>query len=125
RMKVENCKQINGASNHIRIGIEQLGRHFEMHSLVLNEVPVQQKQGNGSFASSVRGKTGLKTNQFIGVFRDLKAILVHNRTFYHNYKRIKEIRPDFIYERSEYLNLQGLLIAGKLGISHFYEGIPS
>lgn len=121
-IKVENGKPVIGSSTHIGIGIEQLGRHFEMHSLVLNEVPVQQKQGNGSSAISVRGKTGLKTNQFIGVFRDLKAILVHNRTFYHNYKRIKEIRPDFIYERSEYLNLQGLLIAGKLGIPHFYEG---
>lgn len=121
-LKMEKGKPVIGSSTHIGIGINQLSRHFEISSLVLNEISTESNPNQAQTAISVKGKEGTKSNSLIGILRDIKALLKNNKNIIANYKKIKAINPDFIFERSEYLSLQGLIISRILKIPHFYEG---
>lgn len=111
-------KSIIGSSTHIGIGIEQLEKYFEVYPLSISGT-------NGSPASNKpRSTTKIATasrNKFIGVLRDLKALISNNIRFYTVYKEIKKINPDFIFERSEYLTFSGIIAARLLKIPHYYE----
>src|SRR5690606_15913415 len=50
----------------------------------------------------------------------------NHREIFTLFKKIKKNKPDFIYERLNYLDFKGIIIAKIFKIPHFYEvnGIP-
>ena len=106
-----------GPSEHIRVGLRELQKYFDIELLVLGkyEEPVE-KPGIRSFT-----KGRAVGNGFVGLLRDVKLLLQSNR----GKKKLREIlrhkRLDFIYERGQYLDLRGVCAAKELGIKHFYE----
>src|SRR5688572_7710304 len=88
-----------GPSEHIRVGLNELSRYFDMELLVL---------GDNSFAENGGRKTSITkgfatANGFVGLLRDLKLYSTSNRNVEHLLTRLKEMRVDFIYERGQYL----------------------
>lgn len=110
-----------GASQHIRVGMEQLGRTFDMEQLLICK-PLPDP----SSVSAAAGNTGEKKpeTQHSGLRRYFSWIylLLSNHLSFFRYLRIlRKARPDFIYERAGYLNYNALIISGILRIPHFYE----
>ncbi|MEL6255924.1 MAG: glycosyltransferase, partial [Bacteroidota bacterium] len=109
----------SGPSEHIHTGLKYLGKSFDIEILAPGKVyeqtevnEVQSKQ-----AQKVRfGKNGL-----IGIIRDLKTLLKNHLQLRQYYKALKAKQPDFVYERAEYLNYNGIIACRMLGIPHFYE----
>ena len=108
-----------GPSEHIRAGLEELGKSFTMEQVVLDfyannrHKPVESAKATGPLWG--------RYSKWIGLFRDLKRLFVNHLSFFSWFSRLKRLQPDFIYERSAYLNFNGLMIAKLLKIPHFYE----
>ncbi|MBS1604113.1 MAG: glycosyltransferase family 4 protein [Bacteroidetes bacterium] len=114
----------SGAGKHIRVGMEELAKVFEVELVlfckpwdnsvsVLNAAAQTGRQRKGPAAA-------LKT--FLRRWLKWWYILFSNhRSFLKYYRTIRDRKPDFIYERSAYLNYNGLLIARLLKIPHCYE----
>ncbi len=109
-------KPIIGSSTHITIGIQQLAQYADVHPLIINT----PSQSSGQRRTAPRASR-FRNNRFIGIFRDIKVLLKNNLRFFRIYKELKRVRPDFIFERSEYLSLVGVTCARLLRIPHFYE----
>jgi hypothetical protein len=111
----------SGSSSHIQIGINHLGSRFEIETYILS--PATPKQTTNRHANSMVAAVGRKVdkNKFRGLLRDVKYLVKNHLHFVRHYRAIKKSKVDFIYERSEYLNLNGIIIAKILGIPHFYE----
>ena len=119
----------SGANKHILAGIQELGKQFSMQQVLLCEpykkLPAAGAGGTAPAISSSKRKTALKT---LKSFIKWPVLLLKNHApFFSYYRKVKKLNPDFIYERSAYLNYNGLLIAKLLRIPHFYEvnGIQS
>lgn len=111
-------KSVIGSSTHIGIGIEQLEKYFEVYPLVISRSSETQAK-NRSYSAPKSADTS--RNKFIGVLRDLKALIKNNIASYKVYQQIKRANPDFIFERSEYLSFAGIIAARMLKIPHYYE----
>jgi glycosyltransferase involved in cell wall biosynthesis len=111
----------SGSSSHIQIGINHLASHFEMQTYILSAM-IPQQTTNGHLNKKVAA-VGRKVdeNKFRGLLRDVKYLIKNHLHFFKHYRAIKKSNVDFIYERSEYLNLNGIIIAKILGLPHFYE----
>lgn len=107
-----------GASHHIKVGIEQLGREFDIEKVLFCKPPkITHEEENGNSVES-------QPIRHTAVRRFLKWIylLVSNHiSFFRYYRLIKSGKPAFIYERASYLNYNGLLISRLMKIPHFYE----
>src|SRR5690606_33794036 len=101
-------KSVIGSSTHIGIGIEQLEKYFEVYPLVISRSSETQAK-NRSYSAPKSADTS--RNKFIGVLRDLKALIKNNIASYKVYQQIKRANPDFIFERSEYLSFAGIIAA--------------
>lgn len=109
----------SGPAEHIKIGIKYLSRNFEIESFAPGKEYVQtaDNEAKSSKAHIIKyAKNGL-----IGILRDLKALVKNHRYFLSYYKTLKSQRPDFVFERAEYLNYNGLIASKFLRIPHFYE----
>ena len=107
-----------GPSEHIKVGLKELKKYFEIELLVLNEYNELNEEFNNK---SITRNVGLE-NGIIGLFRDLKLLYLSNIKGKILYDRIKQLGEiDFIYERGQYLDFRGINISSKLGIPHFYE----
>jgi glycosyltransferase involved in cell wall biosynthesis len=111
----------SGSSSHIQIGINHLRSHFDMQAYILS--PATLKQMTNGHVNKTIAAVGRKVdkNKFRGLLRDIKYLIKNHLHFVRHYRAIKKTKVDFIYERSEYLNLNGIIIAKLLGIPHFYE----
>lgn len=114
-------KAIIGPSTHIDIGIKQLERYFEVFPLIIGSTRRNPNNGKSSARGHNNARNGYANNRLIGMLRDLKALVKNNISIFKTYRRIKRNSPDFIFERSEYLNFQGIICAKMLSIPHFYE----
>lgn len=114
----------SGAYRHIEVGRKYLGKHFNLVFYPACNLPVSKSGKQVSIdRSSVpsKFKTLLKRLGLWHTIKDLKVLFDNHRSIYKHYKAIKKLSPDFIYERSSFLNFQGLIISKWLGIPHFYE----
>lgn len=123
-------RPFSGAFIHINTGIRELSKHAQLEVVA---DPSSQKyrtetgfrareQGDAGKSQPAQGQQGYsRTNPWMGILRDLRVFWHNHRPFFRYWKAIKAARPDFIYERTAYLNYCGLLIAKLLGIPHFYE----
>lgn len=109
----------SGPSEHINTGLRYLKKSFDIEILATGEVYEQtdSSEQKSQKAQQVRfGKSGP-----VGILRDLKKLIKNHLHFRQYYKALKEKRPDFVYERAEYLNYNGIIASRILGIPHFYE----
>lgn len=106
-------KIIIGSSTHINKGIECLREYYDIHPYVINTVP--ETKGGEKGSKPILGKVKF------GSLRDIKAFLSNSSVFFRVFNMLKKERPDFIYERSEYLSYSGVIAARLLKIPHFYE----
>ena len=108
-----------GPSEHIKVGLKELQKYFDIEILVLGDYKFLEIKKNSKISKT--NKFGIQ-NGFIGLLRDIKLLLKSNR---NTQQLIDEISQrggiDFIYERGQYLDFRGIKYAKKLGISHFYE----
>ena len=109
-----------GPSEHIRAGVNELNRYFVIDQVVLKNGNLNPERLENSSQRKPKEAWG-RRSRVIGLARDLKKLCVNHVNFFRYYREIKKRNADFIYERSEYLNFNGLLIAKLLKISHFYE----
>jgi glycosyltransferase involved in cell wall biosynthesis len=110
-------KPESGANIHIQAGMSELRKYFDM-SLVLfckpYEITGERKLNNNHQRASLSTR--------IRSFLKWPYLLLSNHSsFFRNYRLVKDMKPAFIYERAGYLNYNGLLIARRLRIPHFYE----
>lgn len=108
-----------GPSEHIRVGMRELAKYFKMGQVILGENHFADPDRNG--VQVKLRKPWAPKSKWIGIVRDLKRLVVNHAPFLNYLMKIKKLKPDFIYERSAYLNFNGLLIAKLLNIPHFYE----
>lgn len=66
------------------------------------------------------GNKSLRT-KLVRVFKGWYILFMNHLRFFRYYSLIKKAAPDFIYERSSYLNYNGIIISKLLGIPHVYE----
>lgn len=107
-----------GPSEHIRVGLRELQKYFDIEILVLGEY---KPSLNGSVNSRSLTKGVATTNGFVGLLRDLKLLYKSNRHKEKLKKELSKRNVDFIYERGQYLDLRGVMAARELRINHFYE----
>ena len=106
-----------GPSEHIMVGLLELKKYFDMELIVLGEDGFNSSSTNGRRASFFDKKNG-----FIGIFRDIKLLITSNLKRGDLINKINKIGDvDFIYERGQYLDFTGVLVAKELRIKHFYE----
>ncbi len=106
-----------GPSEHIKVGLLELEKYFEMELIVLGEY-IEIENSN----KRIPRKSLLRNFGLVGVLRDLKLLYCSNRNRRILINKLKEIgNVDFIYERGQYLDFRGIMVAKKLGIKHFYE----
>lgn len=115
----------SGAYRHIEVGQAYLARHFDIKLYPLCKVPsIKSKVVSNTKVDNNKENIFKKTFKRIGLWhtlKDLKILINNHRTIFKHYKAIKKINPDFIYERSNFLNYQGLIISKWLRTPHFYE----
>ncbi len=107
-----------GPSEHIKVGLEELQKQFDIELLLGGKLPMSvfEKKGNNIVSKNKSTKNG-----FIGLLRDIKLLIKSNISIFSLYKELKAQKLDFIYERGQYLDFRGVVIARLLGIRHFYE----
>lgn len=107
-----------GPSEHIKVGLDELKKEFEIDLMLGGEI-------NQDAFTVTRQKSATRSkavnNGFIGMLRDLKLLMKSNISVFKLYRKIKKEKVDFIYERGQYLDFRGVIIAKVLGIKHFYE----
>lgn len=110
----------SGAGLHIRVGMEQLSKSFEMEMVCFCKPFVPAESRPNTHAMKRR-------NALIKFLSWLRLLAANHVSFFRYYRMVREKRPSFIYERAAYLNYNGLLIAKFLRVPHFYEvnGISS
>lgn len=112
-----------GPSAHIEVGKKYLAREFEMDAYVMGAG--EYKAANSKVATAHQAKSGKKPwklrSKAWGLLRDVKTLVKNHLSLFRYYREIKAKEVDFIYERAEYLNYCGLIIARWLKIPHFYE----
>lgn len=106
-----------GPSEHIKAGLHELQKEFDIELVVLGE---QQFTETKPAAASLTKGRGTKIG-FVGLLRDLKLLYKSNRRAGKFVRELRGTDIDFIYERGQYLDLRGLTIAKRLGVPHFYE----
>lgn len=109
-----------GAFRHIEVGREMLSRHFSVNFLPLCAIP-ETLQNPGSASSEVIQVSPLKQSFLWGTLKDIYLLLRHHRNFRYWYQKLKNEKPDVIYERAAYLNFNALIAARLLKIRHVYE----
>lgn len=107
-----------GPSEHIKVGLQELKKYFDIHLLILggHDFSGEIQKPDRSLTKGVATKNG-----FAGLLRDLKLLFTSNRNIRSLVRQLKNQDIDFIYERGQYLNLKGVKAAKRLGISHYYE----
>ena len=119
----------SGAKVHIDAGIDQLGRHFELHPWFVG--PRRETAARASAKGSRTMGTGLpsaiRRSSLAGAARDCRAYVRQARLYGAINAHVAAVKPDFIYERAGFGSFAGLRIARRCGIKHFYEinGIAS
>lgn len=112
----------SGAFNHINVGLSELGKNFDMNLYLnstcinLNEIRINSNHNKHINIMSVK-----KRGYFYGSLKDIHLFIMNFINFFKVYKMIKSIKPDFIYERSKYLDFKALIACKILKIPHFYE----
>lgn len=109
----------SGAFHHIEAGLTWLSRHYRVQKFWLCKVPVVRERPEARpLQRAVRTKRSYPVRSFFKwwfiLFRNHVGII-------GNYRRIKSMSPDFIYERAGHLNFTALIVARLLKIPHFYE----
>jgi Glycosyltransferase len=105
-----------GAYQHISVGYRELSRHFDMKMIA---PPLPSNLAKKADQPAISKKK--QSNSLMGALRDIRTFIQNHKNIFRLYKSIKRLSPDFIYERSAFLNFQGLMIARLLSIPHFYE----
>lgn len=108
-----------GANKHIEAGLEQLNNYFDITLLPLCTLPAIQQSGSGQQPSFVKRSTILRKMRS-GV-RWMYILVKNHLPIIRYFLLIRKHSPDFIYERSSYLNFNVLIIAKILRIVHVYE----
>jgi len=116
----------SGAYRHIEVGQEYLSQHFDLSFYPLCKVPDAQERDyhQGGFALKRKDTAWKQWLKQVGLWhtaKDLIRLFSNHLDIFRHYRHIKKQAPDFIYERSNFLNFQGILISKWLGIPHFYE----
>lgn len=114
-----------GANQHVNMGFKMLSLHFDMELVTLfphhGSGKVEQGVKNSVSASKGGVVAKIKKSRLVGAIRDVFLLVKKNIVIINYYKQIRDKQPDFIYERTAYLDYRGLLIARWLRIPHFYE----
>lgn len=115
----EGCLTPNsGANKHINIGINELRKYFDVDVFFLfNSI----KDNRTNQSTNNKNAVNLPAGYLKGTLKDLYVFYKNHRYFFKYYKKVKELKPQFIYERAAYFNFTGLMIAKLLKIPHFYE----
>jgi glycosyltransferase involved in cell wall biosynthesis len=108
----------SGAYDHIKAGLEQLNHYFDVEKFVIGNQNFAVLEGETKPAITNKIK---RSNLLLGSIKDLFEFGKNHVSLFRSYKEIRLKKVDFIYERSSYLNFNGLIIAKLLGIPHFYE----
>lgn len=113
----------SGANKHITAGLFQLQKYFDIELLLFCEgyrsgTDEKKKDNNKRYDKPPSNISTIPVKEAVKWFYLFIKNHIH---FFKYYKSVKKISPDFIYERSSYLNFNGLIIAKLLGISHIYE----
>lgn len=110
-----------GANKHIEAGLSQLRIYFDVELILffsksnIDNVKSKTKQ------VSPQSNQSWLTKKLKRFFK-WPYLLIFNHIHISKYhKKIKKVSPDFIYERSTYLNFNGIFIAKLLRIPHMYE----
>jgi len=107
-----------GASHHIKVGIEQLCREFDIEKVLFCKAPViANTSGQGATTRMKRIKHSAGRRFLKWVY----LLLSNHAHFIRYYRLVRRIKPVFIYERASYLNYNGIIISWLLNIPHFYE----
>lgn len=123
--------QKGGAGTHIRGTINALNNaHFEVYpilhgdyyakEIVLRKNNNEYKNKNWKNELIIKFKT-FTPKLFLNILRDIKILFSDFYFFFKAFKKIKNINPDVIYERSCYLSISGILISKILRIPIFIE----
>jgi glycosyltransferase involved in cell wall biosynthesis len=110
-------KPESGANIHIQAGMTELHKYFDM-SLVLFCKPYAVTGTRKLNNKHQRTSLSARVRSFL---KWPYLLLSNHSSFFRNYRLVKKMKPAFIYERAGYLNYNGLLIARRLRIPHFYE----
>lgn len=104
----------SGAYIHIQAGLKELAKEFDIQLY---------SSGQPQVASRVTTQQS-RVPRNIPFKKFLKGgylLIKNNITFFRDYRNIKRLRPEFLFERAGYLSYKGLLIAWLLKIPHLYE----
>lgn len=108
-----------GPSEHIKVGLDELKRYFDIE--ILLGAPIPEDLMASKSTEKKKKDASYSGNGFLGALRDCKLLLKSNISFFRLLREIRSRKVDFIYERGQYLDFRGVLIARILGIKHFYE----
>lgn len=105
----------SGAYKHINAGLVQLSKYYDIEMVQFCKSPVI----NNSKVQRV--KKSARSSELKRIIKWFYILIKNHLNFISYYKTIKKIKPDFVYERSSFLNFNGILISKILGIPHMYE----
>lgn len=105
----------SGAYKHINAGLVQLRRYYDIDMVQFCKSPTI----NNAKGQSV--KKNLRSSEFKRFIKWFYILIKNHSNFFSYYKTVKRIKPEFVYERSSFLNFNGILISKILKIPHMYE----
>lgn len=109
----------SGPAEHIKIGIKYLSQNFEIEPFAVGKA--YEQTASNEQKSSKAHIIKYAGNGLLGILRDVKLLIKNHLHFRSYYKGLKAQNPDFVFERAEYLNYNGLIASRMLKIPHFYE----
>lgn len=112
----------SGAYSHIEHGLNELKKSLEI-DLVLFCEDIRQSSQESRGLNSVSNPL-IQNRKLATIKKFVKwwyVLFINHIYFFKYYTIVKKLKPEFVYERSSYLNYNGLLISKLLKIPHFYE----
>jgi glycosyltransferase involved in cell wall biosynthesis len=111
-----------GANKHIEAGLSQLRKYFDVELILFFSSPyIDNAKSKAKQVIPQKNNQSWITKKLKPFFKWPYLFIFNHVHISKYYKKIKKVSPDFIYERSTYLNFNGIIIAKLLRIPHMYE----
>ncbi|WP_282039408.1 glycosyltransferase family protein [Saccharicrinis aurantiacus] len=112
----------SGAFQHIKMGLKHLGTAYNLVPyLGTNTLDIAAIKAQKCTTNKQSTYVTKKSHWLKGSVKDLLALCKGIYAIIPLIKALRKKQAQFIYERTSYLNIAGLVAAKALGIPHFYE----
>ncbi|WP_152267595.1 glycosyltransferase family 4 protein [Agriterribacter humi] len=110
-----------GANNHINAGLSQLQKYFDIKLCLFCKPYKPPTRESSSYPLKSNNTIGSLRGKLKSSIKWIYILLINHVHFFTCLKKVKQASPVFIYERSSYLNFNGIIISKLLRIPHMYE----